>query len=138
MRSIEIGLEVHKAIEAERRSLDESEDVILGRLLGLKAPVHKAPREVSAAGEGAAWRKNGVELPHGTRLRASYSGQELEGVVIDGTWHVAGEAYKSPSMALIHNVTTRSGQKTNLNGWNHWLVQRPGDPSFVRLLSLRR
>jgi hypothetical protein len=138
MRTIEIGLEIHKAIEAERRSLEETENTILMRLLDLSPAIHEAPRKVAAMGTGAAWRKDGVELPHGTRLRASYSGQELEGVVQDGIWHVAGSTYKSPSMALIHNVTTRSGHKTNLNGWNHWLVQRPGDPSFIRLLSLRR
>lgn len=138
MRTISVGLEVHKAIEAERRALDEPENAILMRLLGLKPSAHEAPREARAAGPGAAWRKNGVELPHGTRLRAVYSGQELEGVVLDGIWHVAGGTYQSPSMALIHNVTTQSGHKTNLNGWNHWSVQRPGDPSFVRLSSLRR
>jgi hypothetical protein len=138
MRTIDIGLEVHKAIEAERRSLEEPENAILMRLLGLQAQTPDVPPAATALGSGAAWRKSGVELPHGTRLRASYSGQELEGVVLDGVWHVAGGTYNSPSMALIHNVTTRSGQKTNLNGWNIWLVQRPGDPSFIRLLSLRR
>lgn len=138
MRTIEIGLEVHKRIEAERRSLEESENAILMRLLKLKPSADETPREAKPAGVGVAWRKNGVELPHGTRLRASYSGQELEGVVLDGVWHVAGETYQSPSMALIHNVTTRNGHRTNLNGWNHWSVQRPGDPSFVRLSALRR
>src|SRR5665213_2258408 len=108
MRTIEIGLEVHKAIEAERRTLDEAEDEILVRLL-------KLTRVAATQGQrpeypGVSWKKDGVVLPDGTLLHASYSGQELDGVVRGGQWIVGGRTFKSPSMALIHNVTTRAGK----------------------------
>src|SRR5258705_472266 len=128
MRSIQIGIEVHKAIEAERRSLTEPENLILMRLLKLKSQERAEP-ELPAA-TARSWIKDGVELPEATRLQVDYSGQHLDGVVRDGRWIVGGQAYLSPSMALIHNVTTREGRRTNLNGWNHWMVKRPGDPGF--------
>lgn len=137
MRTIQIGLEVHKAIEAERQSMAEPENAILMRLLNLK-PIAAADAAPRPARNGGAWRKDGVELPEGTQLRANYSGQQVDGVVSAGKWVVRGEAFSSPSMALIHSVTTRDGRKTNLNGWSHWTVKRPGDPDFIRLASLRR
>ncbi len=135
MRTIQIGIEVHKAIEAERQTLDEPENEILIRLLGLKKASPEFRPEPEP--EKASWLKDGVELPHGTLLRVVYSGQEVEGVVDDGRWIVNGQSYASPSMALIENVTTKSGDRTNLNGWNHWTVKRRSDPGFVRLSNLR-
>lgn len=135
MRQIQIGIEVHKAIEAERLALGESENDILMRLLRLKAAASK-DTGAPAAG-GAAWIKDGVALPAGTQLRVSYSGQLVEGVIEDGRWLIRGKYYDSPSMALIHNVTTAAGSKTNLNGWNHWTVKRPLDSSYRRISDLR-
>lgn len=137
MRSIEIGLEVHKAIEAERRALDESEDAILHRLLDLAPPEpakfepHPEPRTLRA------WEKDGVVLHEGTKLRLSYSGQRLEGEIREGVWVVNGNSYQSPSMAMVNNVVTRSGRRTNINGWNHWQVRRPGDQQYLPLSLLR-
>ena len=135
MRTIQIGIEVHKAIEAERRALGEAENEILMRLLNLKSAEIAPP--ISARTRKASWIKDGVELPHGTLLRTVYSGQEVTGVVDDGRWLVGGHPYASPSMALIHSVRTKGGTRTNLNGWNHWTVKRPSDPGFVKLARLR-
>ncbi|MCR5875018.1 hypothetical protein LRS10_13015 [Phenylobacterium sp. J426] len=137
MKTIQIGLEVHKAIEAERQSMGEPENAILMRLLGLEC-LDATDTASRPARNGGAWRKDGVELPEGTQLRVIYSGQHVDGLVSAGKWVVRGEAFSSPSMALIHSVTTKDGRKTNLNGWNHWTVKRPGDPDFIRLSSLRR
>lgn len=137
MRSIEIGLEVHKAIEAERRSLGEPEDHILRRLLGLAAPATDSPASSEANVGPAAWEKDGVILHHGTKLRLSYSGQTLTGEILDGDWVVNGKTYNSPSMAMVDNVVTKSGKKTNINGWNHWQVRRPGDSHYVPISILR-
>ena len=136
MKTIQIGLEVHKAIEAERRSLAEPENVILMRLLQLNAleQSESAPR----SRPGPVWKKDGVELPEGTELKATYSEQIVLGVVSGGKWVIKGKAFSSPSMALIESVTTRDGRRTNLNGWNHWTVRRPGEREFVRLATLRR
>lgn len=135
MRTIQIGLEVHKAIEAARLALDEPEDAILMRLLKLEA--QHAARSAPATPTAKAWRKNGVELPDGTLLEADYAGQHIIGVVRDGLWLVQGRAFPSPSKALIESVTTRDGRRTSLNGWSHWRVKRPGDRGFSRLSALR-
>ena len=135
MRNIQIGIEVHKAIEAERRALGEAENDILMRLLKIRPSAPAKSDE--QADKGAAWSKDGVILPSGTLLRVSYSGQTVQGVIDDGRWLVRGEYYDSPSMALIHNVTTASGHKTNLNGWNHWTVKRPMDSAYRRIGDLR-
>ena len=136
MRTIQIGIEVHKVIEAERQAFGESENEILMRLLKLKA-VPTLTSSQAEKGSGAAWSKDGVTLPAGTLLRVSYSGQVVQGVIDDGRWLVRGEYYDSPSMALIHNVTTAEGRKTNLNGWNHWTVKRPMDSSYRKIGDLR-
>jgi hypothetical protein len=136
MKTIQIGLEVHKAIEAERQSLSEPENAILMRLLNL-APLKQSEPVVRPRTAGM-WKKDGVELPEGTELKVTYSDQTVLGLVSGGKWVIKGKAFSSPSMALIDSVTTREGRKTNLNGWNHWTVKRPGDPDFVRLGSLRQ
>ena len=135
MKTVQIGLEVHKAIEAERRSLSEPENAILMRLLKLK-PLEEGSAPIRAR-TGVTWKKDGVELPEGTELKAAYSGQSVHGRVSGGKWVIKGKAFASPSMALIENVTTHDGRRTNLNGWNHWTVKRPGDPDFIRIASLR-
>lgn len=137
MRTIQIGLEVHKAIEAERRTLAETENAVLMRLLlgESNAPKIEVPQQ--ALRTGKAWTKDDVVLPEGTKLKGQYSGQTVVGEVIDGRWLIAGKSYDSPSMALIHNVRTRDGRRTNINGWNHWLVQRPQDTVFKSIKVLR-
>ena len=137
MRTIEIGLNVHKAIEAGRVSLGETENDILERLLrtgGRPSIVEAQPRKKEP---GRDWEKDGVVLPEGTKLRAAYSGQSLSGEVVDGAWVVNGRVFRTPSMALIHNVVTKDGRRTNINGWNHWDVKRPADGAFVSLRMLR-
>lgn len=134
MRAIEIGLEVHKAIEAERRSLDEPENEILMRLLRLTPPERIGASDAAA---GKAWRKGSVELPDGTEVEATYAGQHVEGVIRNGEWVVQGRSFPSPSAALMGTVKTRDGRPVHLNGWMLWRVRRPGDAGFRRLDSLR-
>lgn len=135
MRTIEIGLEVHKAIEAGRQSLDEPENEILMRLLRLdRAEPADGPGGPTA---GRAWRKGRVELPDGTEIEATYAGQHVRGVIRNGEWVVAGRPFPSPSAALMGSVKTRDGRAVHLNGWMLWRVKRPGDVSFRRLDALR-
>jgi hypothetical protein len=139
MKTIQIGLAVHKAIEAERQSLAETEDAILGRLLFGVSIEAKESNATDGAERytGKGWAKDGVDLPEGTALRARYSGQTVHGEVVDGSWLIAEKRYDSPSMALIHNVRTKAGLKTNINGWRHWMVKRPSDEDYKSLRGLR-
>jgi hypothetical protein len=150
-RKVAIDIEVHKLIEAARSVFDETQNDILRRLLGLDhgAPLFEpAPAEMSAtglrrrakgggAGEGG-WSKvnrhgRTTFLPDGTRLRAAYAGQAVNGEIRDGMWMIGERGYNSPSAALIAHVTSKTGGKVNLNGWRHWEVLLPGTETWTRL-----
>lgn len=130
MRKIEIGLNVHKAIEAGRISLAETENDILERLLN-------GARTAVAVRMGRPWRRDGLQLEHGTELRAVYSEQTVQGIVEDGQWKVGDHYFTSPSQALIANVRTRAGKTTSINGWNYWQAKRPGEQTFRLIGQLR-
>jgi hypothetical protein len=135
-RTIEIDIDVHKLIEAERHSFNETDNEVLRRLLRLpKQP--RANEPMRAAGPRS-WLGRGATLPHGTDLRMSYSGQEYRGEIVDGEWVVNGNTFHSPSGAAKAVATTKAGDHTSLNGWGYWEVRLPGDTKWKRLEDLRR
>jgi hypothetical protein len=139
MRTIEIDFDVHKLIENERSSFEESQNAALRRLLKLGAP------KVAGRGNGAgatphngAWTGKGVKLISGTRLRMEYRGKEHHGVIEDSDWVVDGRRFKSPSAAAGGVAETKSGTRPSLDGWKYWQVKRPGDADWLSLGTLRR
>ena len=64
MRTIEIDFDIHKLIEAERRSFDEEPYVALRRLLKLPEPARELAKPA-----GRALRSEGVTREHGSKLR---------------------------------------------------------------------
>jgi hypothetical protein len=137
LRAIEIDLDVHKLIEAQRLSFDETPNQALRRLLGLDdAGTSPAPASLTTDSLKSSWSAMGVVLPHGTALRMSYNGRHQEGQIIDGEWIVDGKAYNSPSGAAGSTSITRSGKKPNLDGWKYWEVKRPGE-KWVPIKTLR-
>ena len=145
-RTIEIDFDVHKLIETERRSFDESPNDVLRRLLRLgeisclpppststSASPESAPRFVA----GRPWMDEGLTLPHNTLLRMTYSGHTYEGQIINGQWAVDGQTFDSPSGAASGIAITRKGTKTKLDGWIYWHVKRPDDTQWIALDSLR-
>lgn len=133
LREISIDLDVHKLIEAERRSFEEPPLAALRRLLGLPELQTQA---VAPSQEGRSWQSKGVTLPHGTLLRMSYNGREHEGRIEDGAWLVDGMTFKSPSGAACGVARTKDGKPTSLDGWGYWEVKRPSDPSWTKISSL--
>lgn len=152
--TVDIDIDVHRVIEAARRSFDESRNAILRRLLkigaradaggkpdgGDKGPSRRSPsmRAKSGGAEPGGWSKldrygKSIFLPDGAKIRAAYAGKAVHGEIIGGMWIVAGQAYNSPSAALNANVRTRDGNPVNLNGWRHWEVLIPGRSNWVRL-----
>jgi hypothetical protein len=139
--TVDVDLDVHRAIEAARQSFAESRNDILRRLLAIDAVAATLADTSRAKGGGAAnggWSKidrygRSIFLPDGTDLRAAYAGRTVDGQIIGGMWVVAGHAYNSPSAALNANVRTRDGNPVNLNGWRHWEVKVPGREVWVRL-----
>jgi len=140
-RTIAVDFDVHKKIEAERRSFDEPENTALRRLLGLPEP--PAPKNgnimqgISAILEGA-WYGKGVELPNGTELRLDYPGVVVYGKIRNGRWHVDGETFDSPSSAACYVVSKARGREMSVNGWLYWSVKRPTDSAWIPLNSLRQ
>lgn len=137
MRTIEIDFDLHKKIELERQSFDESPNDVLRRLTGIptpSAPLKPAP----ASGKEQGWTGDGVFLPDGTDIRMSYNGKTYEGVIkAGGAFAVGGGFFYSPSDAARAVAVTKKGKKTNLNGWNYWQVKRPTDTRWSLLSDLR-
>ncbi len=87
--------------------------------------------------DGRSWWGEGVELPHGTKLRMKYGPCEYTGVIHNGHWLVEGREYGSPSGAAGGVAVTKKGQKTHLDGWIYWEVKRPFDQGWVVINRLR-
>jgi hypothetical protein len=132
-RTIEIDFDVHKLVEGERRSFDETPNDALRRLLGL--PDKPDSPEPKAAGR--AWSDVGCVLPHGTPVRMNYGGQLIEGEILDGRWVCDGQAFDTPSAAASALARTKNGNKTTLNGWNYWQAKLTGSERWEPIRSFR-
>jgi hypothetical protein len=130
-RTIEIDFDVHKQIEAERRSFEDPPNAALRRLLRLP---EKKDEEGST---GRSWASDGAVLPHGTKVRMSYGGKLIGGEIIDGNWICDGQMFDTPSAAASAMALTKDGQSTSLNGWNYWEAKLPGSAEWVPISNLR-
>ena len=143
MRTIEIDFDVHKLIEAERRSFSDAPNAALRRLLKLPdssqpsafEPVSKPPSP-GWAGEG--WRGKNVFLPNGTQLRMSYNGRVYNATIEGSCWKSEGGVFTSPSGAASGLAKTKTGKATRLDGWGYWEALLPGESEWVRLNELWR
>lgn len=124
-KTIEIDFDVHKRIEAERKSFADPPNAALRRLLGLDLPATPTMRP-SSPGKRS-WSGKGVTLPHGTKLYMEYNGRAHNGVIDDGEWLVEGKRFNSPSAAAGGVALTKKGTHPSLDGWEYWFVQRPND-----------
>lgn len=134
-RPIDIDFEVYQLIVLEKHDFDESDNDALRRLLGFNdSPVeHNPPLRRG----GRSWWSKGVELPEGTSLKMIYSGIEYVGTVVGGKWKVGEKYYNTPSQAASGVACTKTGNKTQLNGWKYWIVKRPSDTDWILLDKLR-
>ena len=138
MRMIEIDFDIHKLIEAERRSFAEAPYMVLRRLLKLGDAKDASKTRLHSHADSDAWTGKGVKLPAGTKLRMEYRGREHFGVIQDSSWVVEGMKFKSPSAAAGGVARTKDGKSPSLDGWKYWQVKRPGDPGWIALDTLRR
>lgn len=133
-RTIEIDFDVHKLIENERRSFEETANAALRRLLGLPERTARVGKPIS---QRRSWVDKGVTLPHGTEVRMDYSGRSYVGQIIDGEWVVGQERFDSPSGAASGIALTKKGNRTKLDGWKYWSVRRPGETNWTPLSQIR-
>lgn len=146
-RDIAVDFDVHKKIETERRSFDETDNDVLRRLLGLPEILAPVSRDSVPEKHGKSqfrqisprsWLGKGVELPEGTELLFDYPGVSASGEIRNGTWLVEGETYRSPSSAACGIVSKHRKRKMSVNGWMYWRVKRPNiDTEWVPIHSLR-
>lgn len=158
-RSIEIDFDIHKIIETNRTSFEESPNEVLRRILKLQ-PIEKprfvsepswmhrnGTKEISANPpkvvtngtlSRSGWHGKGVDLPNGTLFHMEYNGEVYSGDIQNGKWCIEGAApCKSPSDAACSAVAARTGIRPSLNGWIYWHVKRPQDNGWVLIDSLR-
>lgn len=141
LSSIEIDFDIHKLIEAERRSFDEAPYLALRRLLDLPDMAGAAldGEGPDVMGEGRPWRDGPVEIPHGSLARMSYQRgrQVYEGQFLDGNLVVYGRAFNSLSSAASALAVTKDGSTPSLNGWEYWEVKLPGETKWKKAKQLR-
>lgn len=137
--TIEIDFDIHKMIEAERRSFSEKPYLALRRLLSLpEKEVQPEASEVRTSGR--VWMEDGVRIPHGSLARMEYARgqQKYEGQFLDGYLVVNGAEYSSLSAAASAVAKTKNGGSPSLNGWNYWEVQLPGADRWELMEHMRR
>jgi hypothetical protein len=123
---INVDFEVFKELTSRRRSEDMTENDVLRELFGLTKPSRSA-----AADAGIAWVTKGVSFPHGTEFRATYKGQQFNGVVKNGALVVNGKRFTSPSAAAVA-ITGNP-----VNGWRFWECLLPGNTKWKVAADLR-
>ena len=145
-RTIAVDFDIHKMIEAERASFEETENAVLRRLLGLPELVVSPHPTSEVETDGGAssyrpsarsWRGKGVELPEGTALRLAHPRVESSGTIHNGVWIVEGKKFRTPSSAACYVVSEAMGRPMSVNGWLYWQVKRPTDSDWKPLNSLR-
>lgn len=138
-RTIEIDLDVHRAIELARESFEQTPNDILRKKLGVGAmrssPVVPQP-EVSGQ-EGSAWVRDGLTLRDGTPIRFSYNGITKVGSVANGMLVFENKEFDAPSRVVIHFCRTRDGRRTHLNGWRMIQAKPVGESTWHSLDALR-
>src|SRR5213082_2882438 len=97
---MDVDFDIHKKVEAERRSFDEPQYVALRRLLGLP-DISPLPENenVPTLATGKPWRDGHVEVPHGSdaRMRYGRGKQEFDGKFLSGKLVVDGRSFTSLS-----------------------------------------
>jgi hypothetical protein len=120
-----IDLEVHKAIEAARRNFNETQNVILRRLLGLDSEERTSPSG-AMRNDLSSLQNGGLALPDGAELRADFCGVWVRGAVHDGNWKVEGTAFSLPAAQLMASLSNSAEPPPELDGWSDWQVRLPG------------
>ena len=142
LQKIDVDWDIYRMIENERRGFDEPQYVALRRLLKLPelAPVSAAASEPAPASSlGVPWVEDGVQVPHGARARMSYlrNTQHYEGQFLGGKLVVGSVGYSTLSAAANAVAVTKDGSRTQLNGWNYWEAQFPGETKWRSLKDMR-
>ncbi len=131
-RTITVSTSVFAAIWANRRDGEETEDAILGRLLGCGDGAQA--NRVDGADDGGIYdSRNEVHFPEGFELFRNYKRKEYKAIAHSGVWvrEDTGERFSSLNQL---NESIVSG---NENVWNgNWKYRTP-EGSYRSIDTLR-
>ena len=77
------------------------------------------------------WAVDGVDFPHGTKLRGKYKGYVYQGKVNNGALILNGKKFLSPCAAAV--TITRDA----VDGWLFWDCKIPGRSSWESIYELK-
>jgi len=135
-RTIEIDIDVHKAIELAREDFNETDNSVLRRMLGIDVDIIPKASNACRPWVGKGY-SSGLTLPHGTELRLQYNTTNLAGVVDDGALVFNGERFSSPS-GTRKLCRTKDGRIPHLNGKTIIEARLPETSDWIRLDALER
>ena len=67
----------------------------------------------------------------------TYNGTTHTGEIVNGTWHVGGAIYRTPSAAAGGCARSKEGKPVSLDGRKYWEVKTPGAEAWVKIEALR-
>ncbi len=130
MPTIEVSSEVYQRLAALARPFEEREpNDVITRVLNDFEALAAPSRDASDNGKGALISHVG-SIPHGSRLRARYRGQEFLATIENGRVLWNGRAYESLSKAAVAVIRSTGSSRPTENGWRFWEVQDPSGRSW--------
>ena len=131
-RTITISTSVFATIWANRRGGEETEDAILGRLLGCREGARASQADGTDDG-GVHDSRNDVHFPEGFELFRKYKRKEYKAIARSGIWVREDTGERFPTLNQL-NESIVSG---NENVWNgNWKYRTP-EGTFRSINSLR-
>ena len=130
--TIAIDFDVHKTIEINRNSFNETPNDVLRRLLGIEIKA-----DLKLVENGKPYTYQHLQVPHGSEAVMTYNGVDYTARIEDGFWITQdGQRHKSPSGAASAIAVTKNGGKTKLDGWAYWRVKTPDSADYIGLTAL--
>jgi hypothetical protein len=115
MRTINVTTDVYAAIWAAREPGEESEDVILKRVLNV--PTATVQRKGQARnGEGFSDARFDLVLPEGFEIFRNYKGTEFRARATGGKWLLLQDGKLYPSLNQLSRATSGNIE----NAWRNW------------------
>lgn len=119
MPSIEISNDTFNRLKALAEPfVDKPEDVIRRLLNGAKPSAPTATEGNRDSGSDLV--SSAGRVPHGTRLKANYRGQEYQAEVKNGGIEWNGSSYSSISAAAVAVIQSTGSKRPTENGWRFW------------------
>ena len=134
-RMIQVSTDVYAKIWASREAGEETENAILGRLLG--CPPSKASNGESVQSDtgGVHDARNDVHFPEGFEITRTYRRKDYRAVASQGAWLRSDTGERFPTLNQL-NESIAAGPENVWNGT--WKYRDPSSGKLVSIDALRR